>query len=332
MTAITLPGSINKACRYLDNERNHKQALNRFLKSKTFANTIFNHKKKHPETPVGEYRYTLEILLTHYCAGQSINLNDLIDDAHQKLAALGEKRSLSRTALRDSFVPLLVELGIITGNKPMLWAYLDTPPLTRKFLGHAQNWWRANLAKTEAESRLAQEIRNQKALHRLEKTVLENRAAQDDIRHHLDYIKKEDEKCREIAYNLGIPYSKAKEEMMKKRSKTGEAVHLKNRIFLILVAGTLLTGFLISSDDNTRDAPNWSQNAAYAAATEHVETNGLSVGETIWRERYIELYKRHGGATPEMEQEMIRLSGEYMISMKKMREIVAGISTEEVAP
>lgn len=330
MTAITLPNTIHNACRRLDNDRKNEQALNRFLKSAAFSDAVFNHKKQHPETSIEEYKAAIEALLEQYKAGQGVNSNDLIDHTVFLLDGRIAERNLSRNALRDSFLPLLKDLGIIIGNKPMTWAYLDTPSMSQKLINHAQNWYRASLEKTDAEAKLAAEIRNQKALQRLEKTILENRAVQDDIRHHLDYIKKEDSKCREIAYELGIPYSQAKEDAMKKRSKTGSATSLKNYLFMMLVGGTLITGFMMSSKPDNA-APDWSQGSAYAATAEQTETNGLSTGETIWRDRYIELYKQHGGATPEMEKEMIALSGEYMLSMETMRDIVAGISAKEVA-
>ncbi len=330
MTAIALPDSIVKNCTQLENENKNEKAFKHFLKTKAFSDAILNHKKSYPDTELEEYTEVLEVLLSFYKAGQTVNINELATAANESILNTGRleaERTVTRNAIRESFIPLLRDTGLITGNKPMTWAYLDTLSPVQKLLNISRSWYAASLEKTPAEIQFQQERRNNMALRKVEQIALDNRGIQDDIRHHLDYIAKEDKKCRELAHQLGIPYSKAKEDVMKKRKKADSNDLGKKYGFVVIVGIVLLAGFLINAGKTGEPGAQVYQNSMI----EQSETdNGLSVQENIWRDRYIEIYNLDTMTPAQKEQEMLMLSGEYMIPMARIQEIIAGIDKEEL--
>ena len=330
--AITIPSNITTTVQRLDNTEANRKALQALLKQPSVAALIGEHKKHHADSSIAEYTETLRTLISAYNPGHAVNTNELVDNAIATLTeTVGETRSISRNALRDSFIPLLEQLGIITGDKPRTWAWLDTRTVAEKVRDIALSHYRASLEKTPAEIELLKERRNQNALKKVATVVEQNRAIQDDIRHNLDYILKEDKKCRDIAFELGIPYSKAKENAMKKRTVSSTADNIRNYGFIGIVAAVLIVGLISTSgdDNSTHATPTAHASTAYAPPAKPVD--GLTAGETEWRQTYIILYRQNGQkVTAEMEQQLIELSGEHMITLDRMKEIVKGISPKEV--
>lgn len=331
--AITLPSNITTTVKRLDNTAANRTALQNLLKQPAVAALIGEHKKHHADTSIAEYTETLRTLISAYNPGHAVTTNELVDNAIATLAeTVGETRTISRNALRDSFIPLLESLGIITGDKPRTWAWLDTRTVAEKVRDIALSHYRASLEKTPAEIELLKERRNQAALKKVATAVAQNRAIQDDIRHNLDYILKEDKKCRDIAFELGIPYSKAKENAMKKRTVSSTADNIRNYGFIGIVAAVLIVGLISNSGDDTSAAhitPAEHASVAYAPPAKPLD--GLTDGENEWRQTYIILYRQNGQkVTAEAEQQLIELSGEHMITLARMKEIVKGIDPKEV--
>lgn len=330
MTEITLPRSITEACHKLDDDARNQQALNQFLKSEAFKEAVFTHKKDLQNITIEEYSETLKTLLSFYKAGSSVSVNDLLTGLVTALDSSLENRMISRNQLRDSFIPMLREVGVIAGEKPLIWAYLDYQTPQQKLIEKLHGFYEFGMEKTATEVQLYKERKEAAAQTALAKVVAENRVRADDIKHQLDYIKKQDAECRKTAFELGIPYSQVKEKAMSNKV-TGSFDVLKNSSFLGLCAIVLVGGMLWKGGDNLNNQneypfPDGGDNQVVEYQ------NGMTPQENIWRERYIELYIENNGITPAMEEEMIRLSGEYMLTMARMKEIISGITADEIAP
>lgn len=326
MTEISIPNSVTHACNRLSDQEIAIAALNRFMKSSDFSEAIFEHKKQFPNTGLDEYTAALKILLSHYKAGQPVNANELLNQTSEALDSLKD-RTISRNNLRDSFVPLLKKVGIVEGDKPLLWAHLDTRTQPEIMWSNLLNLYRGYMQKTEGEAQFELEQRNKKYLKKAAVLVDENKTLQEDIRHTLDYLKKEDKKCRDLAYELGVPYSQVKEDMKNKQKSKKSNAKLRNTVFLSLVAAVMVTGLFFGD--------RHPENPSYASDPMGEEIAipsypGLTHEESIWRHRYIELFKQYGTITQSTQDELVALSGEFMIPVTRLNEIIQGIKPEEV--
>lgn len=326
---LQLPRRVQNACQRTDDKAINRAALKRFLNTKYFADAAEKHYRNFPKATQNEYIKTLTTLLEHYHAGQPAPVNELVDTASASLDQLPE-RNISRNNIRDSFIPFLQSQGIITDSKPATWAYLDTRPTPQRLLDDTLNIYRAHLQPTPEQIKLHQAKRDHKAMQETARIIQKSRMLQEDIKHELSVIKREDEKCRKQAEELGVPYSKIKEQAMRKHETAAMGAKIKNYGFAGLVGLILIAGIMSRSGDHATMPADPMAGDTFTTSASANQPAGLSPEEQIWRTRYIELYQQNGKPTPAMEEELIALSGEYMLTLERMRQIVAGISPAEV--
>jgi len=331
MTNIAIPTRIFRTCEQLNDPNTHYAALNRFAKTSAFSKAVIQHKQQFQATSTQEYTTALNILLSHYDAGKPVNLNAMINQVSTTLddqlntEETAYERTLSRNTLRDSFVDLLKNLSLIEGEKPLLWAYLDTRPLPKKWRDDCVKYYQQFIKKTAAQRLLEQAQCEQKYLKKAHVLTDENRIIQTDIKTQLEYLKKQEAKCKAIANELNVPYSEIKAKMEKQQSPLNTD-KIKAFLFFGLVGVVFAIGLLTSSsDEKVQD-----QNQPPVLAENLPAYPGLSDSETSWRDRYIQLFKQYGTISQAMETEMLELSGEYMIPKRRMDAIIKTIKKSEV--
>jgi len=330
MTNIAIPARIVRACEQSNNQDAHIIALNRLAKTRLFSTRVIQHKKQFQETSTVEYTTALNIMLSHYDAGKPVNLNAMIDQVStaldEKLSTddVDQERTLSRNTLRDSFVGLLKELSLIEGEKPLLWAYLDTRPLAEKWRDGCIKYYQQAIQKTEAERQFERAQCTQKYLKKAHVLTDENRVIQADIKNQLDYLKTQEAKCKAIANELNVPYSEIKAKMEKQHAPFNSD-KIKAMLFFSLVGLVFTVGLMTSSNTKEQD-----KNLSPVTAENLAPYPGLTEEETLWRIRYIQLFKQYGTINTVMETEMLELSGEYMIPKRRMDAITRTIKKSEV--
>lgn len=334
MTAISLPKTVELAFKKATDHRKCMEQLARYLRTDDVLSALIEHRRQFSQASEGEYRTTLETLLSFYQAGEAVGVNELAKNTSAALNEVIENRDISQTAIRDSFIPLLRDIELIQGDGRLTWAYLDTPSAYARFVSKAHHMYTAYMAQTEHEAKLKHALRDATAQRKLEAVILSRRVLQDDIGNELDYLKRQDKKHREQAQELGIPYSQIKEKNMKKQKKN--TLDMKAVAFPAVALSVILFGFVMSPES---DHPN--PLVEHAGTAEHYTPTqypaapsnpyGLSDGEYQWRQRYIALFiENNGGSSKAMEDELFDLAAEHMISRSQMEVIVNTITAGEV--
>ena len=339
MTTIALPKTVESAFIKATDTKTSTDQLERFLKTEAVLTALIDHRKTFTNVSNDEYRSTLQELLSSYRPGQAVGAQELAKTTSDTLAALIEDRQISQTQIKESFIPLLRDIQVIEGEGRLIWAYLDTPSQLDKFKQRTASTYHAYISTTPHEAKLKHSLRDHTALRKLEAVVLDSRKLQEDVGNELEFLKREDRKHRELAHELGIPYSQIKDEAMKKRKKSS-SVEFKTVAFPLAIAAMVVFGFYMApSDSNDVIAEE-----AYSASSEQFTSEyvapvantsaqqyGLSEGEYVWRQRYIALYvENNGGGSQEMEDEMFNMAAEHMISRSRMDAIVKTITAAEV--
>lgn len=336
--SISLPKSIESAFKKATDNKESLATLARYLRTEPVLNALIDHRKSFCEVNEKEYRNTLEMMLSFYHPGDSVGVNDLAKNASKALDELFKDRRISQTAIRDSFIPMLREIGVIEGDGRLTWAYLDTPNAFSQAMIKAQRVYHAYMATTEHEAKLKNALRDASAQRQLEAVILDSRKLQEDIGHQLDFLKREDRKHREQAIELGIAYSQIKEDAMRKRKAS--KFNLKSVAFPAVLVAIVGFGYVMAPSQPASDLPEEAYQASpvtydaapvMAARNPMAEQLGLSADEYQWRQRYIELYKaNNGGGSEAMETELFDLAAEYMIGRMAMERIVKTITPAEV--
>ncbi len=331
MIDVSIPRCIAKACNQISDAEKAKLALGQFIKKTQVIKAISEHKKQLANSSTEEYMTVLKILLSDYQAGQSVNAGDLAARTLVTLNKHFKESTISRNNIRDSFIPMLKTIGLIQGKKPLIWTYLDTRSYNQKLQDNCLAFYYQYIQKTDAEKKLEQEQKRRDCLQKQAELVNANRALQDDIHHSLKYIRKENLKCEELAHELNIPYSQVKEEM-KQRKNGSNNERIKYYAFGGLVAVILVAGFIGGSDNTQYVADTHLDPMAEDVQPIAPLIAGLTRQESEWRQQYIVLYKQHGVITQQAQNDLIALSGEYMIPLKRMQKIISMIKKEELNP
>lgn len=332
MSTIALPKSLDIAFRKSVNTEDASNNLTRHLKNEDVHPILIEHRRTMASTPTDEYRITLQMILSFYAPGEAANVNDLAKSASKMLDAEITDRTVSQTQIRESFIPLLRQTGIIEGEGRLVWAYLDTPSALQIFKQRTSNMYTAFLAQTEHEAKLKHMLRDATALRKLEAVVLDSRVLQEDIGNQLEFLKREDRKHRELAHELGLPYSQIKADAKKQRK--GAQLNLSSFAFPLAIGAVVVFGFLMApnTDEVTPTEEAFTGASHYSEVISPASQYGLSADEYTWRQRYVELYTANNGSgSKEMEDEMFNLAAQFMINRSRMEAIVKTITPAEVS-
>ena len=336
MSSIALPKAVETAFRNATDHKKSDNQLSKHLRTELVLDGLIGHRKTFSNICDAEYRATLETILSFYRPGEAVGVNELAKNASSKLDERFEDRRISQTAIRDSFIPLLREIDVIEGDGRLTWAYLDTPSAFDKFKYRTRNMYTAYMAQTDHEAKLKHALRDNAAMRKLETVVMTSRTLQDDIGNELEYLKRQDRKHREMAMELGVPYSQIKDEQMKQKRSSN--INIKTLAFPSLVLGVALFAWAMSPDDSATTEQAIAEeiteqySEAPAPVDEYANEYGLGDGEMIWRNKYVELYRANNGYSAAMDDELFDLANIHMISRPRMELIVATITDEEVQP
>ena len=217
MNSIALPKTLEKAFRQATDSKASYAKLSRHLRDDDVLVSLINHRKSFADVSEEEYRETLQTLLEFYRPGDAANVNELAKNTSRMLDETITERRISQTAIRESFIPMLRDIEVIVGDGRLTWAYLDTPSKLDRFIDRGLDMYHAYMVQTPNEAQLKHSLRDAAALRKLEAVVMDSRKLTEDIGNDLEFLKREDRKHRELAFELGIPYSQIKDDAMKKR-------------------------------------------------------------------------------------------------------------------